>query len=174
MKTFLMLLTLCLQLIPLKSLAQHVSGQDSLLNHLSGKWILDGTIAGNQTTHDVLSEWILGNQYLQLTEVSREKDLKGNPSYDAKVFITWNKSSNLFDCLWLDNTGNEGLRDGAVGHSEFRKDRLEFIFNAADGSIFHTTFIYDKKTDMWQWLMDGEENNKIQPFARLTLMRSNQ
>ena len=174
MKTFLMLMTLCLYLIPIKGIAQLASSQDSLLNHLSGKWILNGTIAGNQTTHDILSEWVLGHQYLQLTEVSHEKDLKGNPSYDAKVFITWNNKSNLYDCLWLDNTGNEGLRDGAVGHSEFRKDRLEFIFNAVDGSKFHTTFIYDKKADTWQWLMDGEENNQIQPFARLTLKRSNQ
>jgi hypothetical protein len=172
MKTFLMLIILYLYLTSLESLAQNASGQDSLLNHLTGKWTLTGTIAGRQTTHDILSEWILGNQYLQLTEVSREKDLNGEPSYEAKILITWNHTSNLYDCLWLDNTGNEGLRDGAVGHSEYRTDRFDFIFKAGDGSKFYTTFIYAKNTDKWQWSMDGEENNKLQPFARVTLIRS--
>jgi hypothetical protein len=173
MKTKLKLIPVFIYLTQLFCLAQHSSSQDSLLNHLKGKWILQGTIAGNQTTHDVVVEWILGNQYLQLTEVSREKDLNGNPSYDAKVFITWNRTSKQFDCLWLDNTGNEGLRDGAAGHSVYKIDRFEFIFKAIDDSKFYTTFIYNKTTDTWQWLMDGEEKNKIQPFARLTLIRSN-
>jgi hypothetical protein len=174
MKTFFMLITMYLYLTPLACLAQLASSQDSLLNHLTGKWILQGTIAGNQTTHDIISEWILENQYLQLTEVSHEKNLDGNPLYEAKVLITWNQTSKLYDCLWLDNTGNEGLRDGAVGHSEYKTDRFEFVFKASDGSKFYTTFIYNNSTVTWQWLMDSEENNKIQPFARLTLIRSNQ
>jgi hypothetical protein len=174
MKTLLMLIPFYLYLTPTLCLAQLPSRQDSLLNHLTGKWILQGTIGGKQTTHDIVAEWILGNQYLQITEVSREKEADGKPSYDAKVFITWNQNSKLYDCLWLDNTGNEGLRDGAVGHSEFLTDRIEIKFKASDGSKFYTTFIFNKTADTWQWLMDGEENGKIVPFARLTLSRSGQ
>ena len=30
-----------------------------LLDHLAGQWVLQGTIAGKQTTHDVQAEWVL-------------------------------------------------------------------------------------------------------------------
>jgi hypothetical protein len=30
-----------------------------LLDHLAGQWILQGTIAGKRTTHDVQVEWVL-------------------------------------------------------------------------------------------------------------------
>jgi hypothetical protein len=147
------------------------AAQDSLLTLLTGKWVLKGTIAGQQTTHDIQCDWVLGHQYIQFSEVSREKDNNGNPSYEAKVFITWNKTSKLFDCLWLDNTGNEGLKDGAVGHSAYLSNRLEFIFSIADGSHFFTTFNYDKSTGQWQLLMDGEAKGRKEPFARLSMER---
>ena len=50
---------------------------DSLLDNLSGTWVLRGTLAGKQTTHDITSDWILGRQYLQIRERSRENDSKG-------------------------------------------------------------------------------------------------
>ena len=45
-----------------------------LLDHLTGHWVLQGTIAGKQTTHDVEAEWLLKREYLRLQEVAREKD----------------------------------------------------------------------------------------------------
>jgi hypothetical protein len=48
---------------------------------------------------------------------------------------------------------------------------MAFLFRGTDGSIFHTTFVYDKGTYTWQWLMDGEENGKLQSFARVKLTR---
>jgi len=30
---------------------------------------------------------------------------------------------------------------------------------------------YDKNTDSWQWLIDNQTEIKIQPFARVKLMR---
>ncbi len=53
--------------------AQQTTFQDSLLDHMIGKWVLQGTIAGKETTHDVIAEWVLSHQYLQLHETSREK-----------------------------------------------------------------------------------------------------
>jgi hypothetical protein len=43
--------------------------------------------------------------------------------------------------------------------------------NGNDGNVFHTTFVYDSDADTWQWLMDSEENGKLQPFARVKLTR---
>ncbi|MHB8053771.1 MAG: hypothetical protein ACYDH3_00755 [Candidatus Aminicenantales bacterium] len=151
--------------------AQQATFQDSLLDHLAGAWILQGTIAGQETTHDILAEWVLGHQYLQLREISREKSAAGAPAYEAIVFIGWDQPLSQYACLWLDVTGGGGLTGQAIGHAQRNGDTIPFLFKGADGSLFHTTFVYDKGTDSWQWLMDGEENGKRQPFARVNLTK---
>jgi hypothetical protein len=151
--------------------SQTVPVQDSLLDHMEGKWILKGTIAGQETTHDINVDWVLGHQYIQLREVSREKDFNGNPSYEATVFITWEQTINQYKCLWLDNTGNGGLSAQAIGYASRNGDCIEFVFRISDNNTFHTTFLYDKKSNSWQWHMDSKENNTVQPFARVKLTK---
>ncbi len=91
------------------SSAQQPTRKDSLLDHLTGSWILQGTIAGHETTHDIESEWVLSHEYLRLHETSREKNVQGHSAYEAIVFIEWNQSSKEYKCLWLDSTGGGGL-----------------------------------------------------------------
>jgi hypothetical protein len=150
--------------------AQHASFRDSLLDEFAGKWVLRGTIAGRQTIHDVDAGWILGHEYMQFREISREKDTTGAPAYEALVTIGWDESSKQYACLWLDNTSGGGLT-GIIAYAKREPDRIAFLFRSRDGSLFHTTFVRDRKTDSWQWLMDGEENAKLQPFARLNMQR---
>jgi hypothetical protein len=48
---------------------------------------------------------------------------------------------------------------------------MRFLFN--DGkSDFHTTFLYDRKANVWEWRMDSEENGKLKPFLRAKLTKS--
>ncbi|HTY10403.1 MAG TPA: hypothetical protein VMF88_04970 [Bacteroidota bacterium] len=150
--------------------AQHASFQDRLLDQFAGTWILRGTIAGKQTTHDVAAQWILGHEYMQFHEVSRERDSTGAPAYEALVTIGWDELSKQYACLWLDNTSGQGLT-GIIAYAKREPDRMAFLFKSRDGSIFHTTFMRDQKADTWQWLMDGEEKDKLVPFARVTLER---
>jgi hypothetical protein len=49
-------------LLSLSVSVQQTTFQDSLLEHMVGKWILQGTIAGKETTHDIVAEWVLGHQ----------------------------------------------------------------------------------------------------------------
>jgi hypothetical protein len=151
--------------------AQQTTFQDPWLDHLIGKWVLQGTIGGQETTHDLVTEWVLGHQYLRLTEVSREKDAQGRALYEAIVFIGWDQPTGGYACLWLDSTGGGGLTGQAIGHAKRGGDETEFLFKGNDGSVFHTTFAYDKSTDTWRWLMDGEEGGKRQPFARVKLTK---
>jgi hypothetical protein len=145
--------------------------QDPLIQRLAGTWVLRGTIAGSQTTHDVEATWVLEHQYLQLHEVAREKDDKGRPAYEALVYIGWDKRTSSFACLWLDTTGGGGLVGEGIGHGTRAGDEIPFLFKAADGSLFHTTFAYDRGADAWRWIMDGEQDGRPQPFARVTLTR---
>jgi hypothetical protein len=155
----------------LSAFAQQTSFEDALLDQLIGKWVLRGTIAGKETTHDIDAEWVLAHQYMQLHEVSREKDTAGVAAYEAIVFIGWDQPLQQYACLWLDVTGGGGLTGQAIGHARRDRDRIAFLFKGSDGSLFHTTFEYDESKRTWQWLMDGEENGKLQAFARVTLTR---
>ena len=151
--------------------AQEPPFQDPLLDRLVGQWVLQGTIDGQKTTHDVVAEWVLDHRYVRLHEVSRETDARGGPAYEAIVFIGWDKRTGEYACLWLDSTGGGGLAPPVVGHAKRSGDRIPIVFKVADSSTFHTTFAYTKGTDSWQWLMDGEEGGRLQPFARVTLSR---
>ena len=151
--------------------AQQFEFQDPLLDRLIGKWVLQGTIDGKETTHDIVAEWVLDHEYVRIHEVSREKDARGQAAYEAIVFIGWDKSSSQYACLWLDSTGGGGLSDPTIGRAKRSDDEIAFLFKTKAGSVFHTTFAYSKGSDTWQWLMDGEEGGKLQPFARVRLTR---
>jgi hypothetical protein len=151
---------------------QPATFQDPLLDQFVGKWVLAGTVAGAVTTHNVDVAWVLGHQYVRIEEVSREKDAKGRPQYEAIVFIGWDQPTDQYSCLWLDNTGGGGLVGQAIGHAKRDRDKIAFLFKGADGSSFYNTFIYEKGADSWKWLMDNEEKGKLQPFARVKLTRS--
>ena len=50
----LMKITLLVMLLSFSVAAQQPTFQDSLLDHMIGKWVLQGTIAAKETTHDVV------------------------------------------------------------------------------------------------------------------------
>jgi hypothetical protein len=83
-----------------------------LLNHLAGNWVLEGTLGGRHSTHDVTAEWILNHEYLRFHEVSREKNKNNRPAYEAIVIISWDNKADEYRCLWLDTTGGGGLTMG--------------------------------------------------------------
>ena len=172
MKKLLQLILLFVLVSPVTVKSQQISQPDSLLNKLAGKWVLTGTIEGQKTTHDVDAKRVLNGQYVQIKEVSREKDEKGNPLYDAVIYICWQDAKKQYFCLWLDNTSNEGISNQVIGRAKQNGDKIEMVFKFSDANQFHTTFIYDRETDTWQWLMDGEENGKLQPFASVRLTKN--
>ena len=151
--------------------AQQTSFQDTLLDRMVGNWTLSGKIAGQEVTHDLTISWILEHQYLQIAEISREKDPDGTSAYESLVFIGWDPKINMYDCLWLDVTGGGGLTGEGIGHAVREGDEIPFIFQMPSGNLFHTTFTYERKTDKWKWTMDGEKDGKLNPFARVTLTR---
>ncbi len=163
-------LAILVSCLSLSATAQYLD--DSLLERLAGKWVLQGTIAGKQTTHDVTAQWVLAHQYLCIHEVSRERDSTGRPAYEATVYIGRDDTTGGFACLWLDNTGGAGLAAHAIGHGRRTGDRIPFLFKGNDSTRFRNTFVYIGQADSWQWLMDGEESGMIQPFARLALTRA--
>jgi hypothetical protein len=170
MKTSLEILALLI-MVSFSSSAQQPTRKDPLLDRLTGAWILQGTIAGRETSHDIESEWVLGHEYLRLHETAREKNAQGQPAYEAIVFIEWDESSNEYRCLWLDSTGGGGL-SAPIALGKRGNDEIAFLFRDKDKSSgIHTTFVYSKGTDTWSWLIDNEHDGKLTPFARVKLTR---
>ena len=151
--------------------AQQTTFQDSLLDHFVGSWVLHGVIQGKETTHDIVAGWVLGHQYLQFHEVSSEKNRSGDPMYEATVFIGWDQPLSQYACFWLDGTSGNGLSNPVIGHAKRNGDKIAFLFKFSETTLFHTTFLYDRGSDTWQWMMDDEENGKLQPFATVKLTR---
>ena len=150
------------------AMAQQTTFQDPLLDHKIGSWVMTGTIAGQEITHDLEIEWILAHQYVRIHEISRELDSTGNPQYEAYVHIGWDPELERYACLWLDITGSSGFRP--LGYAVRKGNTLPFVFDM-DGGPFHTTFIYEKGTDTWRWTMDAQRGDDMQPFARVQLRR---
>jgi hypothetical protein len=152
--------------------ADEPAWQDSLLDRFAGRWVLSGEIAGQETTHDVSAEWVLARQYLEVHEVSRERDAHGQPAYEAIVFVGQDPAADGYACLWLDVTGGGGLSARVIGHARRGGDEIPFVFAIPDGSTFHTTFAYERSTDTWRWRMDAGQKGESQPFARLRMTRA--
>jgi hypothetical protein len=170
MKTTLAILAL-LFMTSFSASAQEPTRKDPLLDRLTGSWILQGTIAGHATTHDIQSEWVLRHEYLRLHETSREKNVQGQPAYEAIVFIEWDASSKEYRCLWLDSTAGGGL-SAPIAQGKRGNDEIAFLFRDKDkDSSVHTTFVYSKGADTWSWLIDNEDGGKLTPFARVKLTR---
>jgi hypothetical protein len=150
--------------------AQQAPVNSPLLDHLAGKWLLQGTVGKQAVTHDFEAEWVLQHHYLRFHEVSREKNPKGEPQYEAIVFIGWNEKTKQYGCAWLDVYG--GLAQESIGLAKFEENELAFVFTAEHAEVtFTNTFIYDPKTDTWENRLDNVVQGAAKPFARFSLTK---
>lgn len=150
--------------------AQAPVPETALLDHMTGSWTLEGTIAGRETTHDIEADWVLRREYIRIHETSREKNAQGQAAYEAIVFIAWDDVAREYRCLWLDSTGGGGLSAKGIARGERSGDEIAFLFKDSDGNV-HTAFAYSKSTDTWQWRIDNESDGKLASFARVKLTR---
>src|SRR5262245_43373894 len=145
---------------------------EALLDNLTGHWVLTGTIAKKQTTHDVDVDWILKREYIRIHEVSREKDAAGGPAYEAWIYIVWDAAKSEYAVLWLDNTAPFNFAAEGIGHAKPDGDRIPMLFKDGDGGGIHTTFSYDRARDSWSWTIDNaDKTGRLSPFASVTLTR---
>lgn len=153
------------------SLPAHSLHPDSLFDRLVGQWVLRGTIARRPTTHDVTFAWMLGREYLQMHEVSRERTAHGAPAYEAVVMLGRDPKTGEYGILWMDNTAASAFDPAGTGKGFVTGDSIPFLFNYSATDRFHTTFVYDRTADSWQWHMDNDSSGVRKPFARVTLTR---
>jgi hypothetical protein len=144
---------------------------DSLFPRLVGRWVLRGTIAGQHTVHDVTFRWLLGREYVQMHEVSRERATNGTPAYEAVVLFGRDPRTGAYAALWLDNTAQAAFPPEGTGRGSVVGDSISFLFPYSPTTRFHTTFVYDPTSNAWQWHMDNDSAGVRRPFARVALKR---
>jgi hypothetical protein len=142
-----------------------------LLDRLAGDWVLTGTIAGKQTTHDVNARWVLKREYLEIHEVSREKDARGEPAYEAMVLVSWDAEAGQYACLWMDSTAGGALTSPVTCRAAPAGDSIPFLFILSPTESIHTTFAYRQAADTWRWTIDDEAKGKTSRFADVELKR---
>ena len=172
MKQFVIAATLFAALIAtaLIATAQEAPINSALLNHLAGKWQMQGTVGKQPATHDFDAEWVLRHHYLRFHEVSRDKNDKGEPQYEATVFIGWNEKTKSYACAWLDVYG--GLTSESIGVATLKGNELAFVFTNEHGeTTFANTFTYDPKTNTWDNRLDNVVKGAAKPFARFHLTK---
>lgn len=142
-----------------------------LLDHLAGNWVLTGTIAGKPTTHDVSAHWVLRQEYLEIHEVSRDKDASGNPAYEAIILVSREPKIQQYACLWMDSTAGGALTSPVACRAKLASDSIPFVFTMSPTESLHTTFTYRSANDTWRWTIDDEANGKTERFADVQLSR---
>ena len=151
------------------SLHAQAPQRDSLLNHLIGRWVLRGHMAGKDVVHDVTFQWVLGDEYVEMHEVSRERTPARTPAYEAIVYLVHDPHSHEYGALWLDNTDYNAFLPAGQGHGVAAGDSIPFVFTYSATDRVHTTFVYDRGTDTWAWHMDNEDARGRRSFARVQL-----
>ena len=128
-----------------------------------------GTIAHKQVVHDVSFDLVLGGDYVEMHEVSREQTPAGTPAYEAIVYLGRDPHTNDYAAQWLDNTAYGGFSPAGVGHGNPVADSISYLFTYTAASRFHTTFVYNRLSDSWAWHMDNDDEKGRRAFARVVL-----
>ena len=164
------ILVVAMTLASLTATAQQPSVNSPLLDHLAGKWVVQGAVGKQSETHDFDAEWVLQHHYLRFHEFSRDKNDKGEPQYDSTVFIGWNAKTKQYACVWLDVYG--GLTSESIGVATPKENELAFVFTDEHGeTTFTNTFIYDPKSNTWDDQLDNVVKGVAKPFARFHLTK---
>jgi hypothetical protein len=142
---------------------------DALLDHLAGTWVMRGTLGGKQIVHDLVGRWVLNHEYLELTEVSREKTPSGAPQYDAILYFVRDTATHEYLLLWLDNTGPSTF--APLGRGAAAGDSIPFLWTMSPTDRIHNTFVYRRATDTWESRIDNEDAKGTKAFGRVTLSR---
>ena len=137
---------------------------DTYLENLVGDWTITRKIRGLTVTNSMRGEWVLQHQFVQLHMV----DSLEPPAYEALVLVGYDAGAKKYVAHWCDNFGGQF---SGVGYGRLQNNRVEFVFDYAEGP-FHNTFSWDPLSKTWTFLMQSETaDGTRQFFAEDTLRK---
>jgi hypothetical protein len=174
MKNFIFLFVLVVLLIapaPAGSIAQSsAEWRDDLVDHMIGRWRLEGKIVGREAHHEVEAEWVLNHQFVRIHEKTEDAAPASEKRYEAIWFLGYDPVSERYVAHLLDVFG--GRFSETLGYGTRDGKAIHFVFEYPDGP-FHTTFQWFPAKDTWQWLMTHKDKDgQWTEFGDLKLTRS--
>jgi hypothetical protein len=141
------------------------SSDDTYLDDLQGRWIMQGTLGGKPVTYAAVGQRVLGGAWLKFHLAEAGKA----PGYQADVFLGYDPKAQDFIVHWLDQFGAAGARVVATGQRD--EERLVFTFPYAEGA-FRDTFQRDKPNGRWTLLLESQgKDGTWSTFASYRLTR---
>jgi len=141
------------------------SAADSLLDHLTGLWQMDGNVRGKPVKYSLVVQRILRDRYVELHMI----DLATPPTYEARLIVGVDTSGNGYVAHWIDSFGASYSVPPASGDARGDTIRLTFPY---PGNAFHDALSWDRNTDTWSFSLDGTNaQGEPVPFARYSLKR---
>jgi hypothetical protein len=123
--------TLILPILLIASLAAAQGGDslsfhDDLLDHLTGKWAVAGTVHGKPSKQTLEAEWVLNHQFLRVYEKSVENVAAMKVPYEGVFFIGYDDSSNRYVAHLMNVFGGTRLRDSWSRAAPRERDKARF------------------------------------------------
>jgi hypothetical protein len=87
------------------------------------------------------------------------------------VIFGRDSKTGAYACVWKETTAAAAIPPEGTGRGSVAGDSISFLFQDTTNTRFHTTFVYDRARDAWQWHMDNDSAGTRKPFARVTLTR---
>jgi hypothetical protein len=161
-----------LLLLPLGAVAfqQPTEWHDDLVDHLAGRWKMQGQVMGKDAHHKVQADWILHHQFLRIHEETTLDAPKGEHPYEAFWFLGYDPDSKKYVMHLIDVFG--GKYSETLGYGTRQGNQIRFLFDYPDGP-FRTMFQWNPDGNTWEWLMDQQKDKsgKWAPFAVLRLTK---
>jgi hypothetical protein len=124
-----------------------------LLERLTGRWTMTGTVRQEPVTYRLDAAWTLQRRFVEL----HMRDVRHTPpQYEARVFVGPDTAAGRVIAHWLDNFGAAYSVPPAAG--AVRGDTLVLDFPYPDGA-FHDVFAYDRAADAWTVTLDAADGH---------------
>ena len=138
---------------------------DSLLNKLTGKWTMTGTVGKKPVQYTAQGTWVLQNQFFVL----HMNDLTDSPPYEASLFIGVDTAKKEYVAHWLDRFGGAGARVVGFGprpSSSSNTIEIDFPYE----NKFHDVFTYLPSQQEWTLLIEYQKpDSSWNEFARYVI-----
>jgi hypothetical protein len=140
------------------------SADNAYLDALRGDWDMTGTLLGKPAKYHARGQRVLHGGFLRLHMI----DVADVPTYEADLFLGYDRHADDYIGHWLDRFGAAGARVVASGKRQGETLVIQFPYAEA---AFKDTFVYDPNTDTWSLLIESQKpDGGWSEFATYTLV----
>lgn len=151
------------------ALQPSASPPGDLLDHLTGRWVLRGTMGQTELHQQVEAEWVVQGQYLRMHMLDAEPPAEGQTPYEAVYMLGYDEEAGEYIFHLFDTYGAAYTRTIGVGIRT--GDSIRFLFDYP-GGLFANTFTWYPEAHRWEMTLEQQsEDGTWTRFATKTLTR---